>query len=223
VHAALKPRPPSKAVPRDKWNAWYYWVYVLVLQQAMLRPNEACGGALLVGDITFVPESADAPAGVRIMLHGAERRGDKGAKRTGLKDPKPVFIRQRDDELDVVEPLRFLLGGKFKLRSDRPLLTKPVDGILSGQILTASDMTTWLRDALARAGVDNAASYTIRSGRSGRRTDLQDAQVPEAVVNALGRWTNSSSNNIYRRMTEGVMSQLPSGSPSQRPSKRMKF
>jgi hypothetical protein len=218
VHASLQPRAPSKRVPRDKWDDWYYWVYLLVLQQAMLRPSEACDGALLVRDITLEPSTPDAPAGARLMVHGSGRRGDKGAKRDGLKEPKPVYIVQRHDELDVIAPLRFLLSSTFKLHADRPLLTKPVNGVLSGQALSADDMTTWLRRVLTRAKVENAAAYTIRSGRSGRRTDLQDAQVPDQVVDSLGRWKHRNSNNSYRRMTPGVMSTLPRGA-----SKTVKF
>jgi hypothetical protein len=72
-------------------------------------------------------------------------------------------------------------------------------------------MTSRLRAALTRVNVPDAASYTIRSDRSGRRTDLQNAQVGDEVVNSLGRWSNKTSNNAYRRMTATVMSQLPTG------------
>jgi len=212
VHAVLKPRAPAPDVPRAEWRDWYYWVYLLVMQQSMLRPNEACSGALLVKDVELVPRSQDNPPGFRLMVHGFDRRGDKAAKRDGRPVGKPVYCVRRSDELDVFVPLRFLLSSEFKLDAERPLLTMPDDdGNLTNRLVTPDDMTTWLRASLKRAGVEHAATYTIRSGRSGRRTDLQDAGVEREVVNSLGRWSGRYSNDAYRRMSAGVMNQLPTG------------
>lgn len=108
----------------------------------MVRPNELCG--LRVGDVRFLPATRDGPAGLQLELHGVERVGTKGNKRRGERGGhayEHAYVRQRDDELDVVRPLQQLLSfyRVGAADADRPLLRLPLaGGALTNAAVTAT-------------------------------------------------------------------------------------
>ena len=212
IHSALTPDSCNLGPARQIWVAW---VYVCLVQQAALRPIEACSGNLIVSDVSFLDPTADYPAGIELQLWGEGRNGTKGCKLRGKPPPEDVFIRQRDDELDVVRPLKQLYA-LYQLRRfpDRPLLTLPTEaGTLSNAAMSPTDLSALLVMLLDAAGVPNSQAYSARSCRAGRRTDLQDCNMAEDAVNMIGRWAATSSNRPYRRRTASIMALQPAGGP----------
>ena len=192
---------------------YVWWTYIILLQQALLRPNEACNGALRVRDITFVAPSADNPEGLQIMLHGKDGSGTKGAKRRGTSEPEVTYVRARQDVLDAVGPTRALFH-YFSLQRypDRPFLTVPLpSGTLSDVAVTPAMLSNQIRTMLHACGCSHPEGYSARSTRSGRRTDLQDAGVDPDAVRVLGRWASAQGPKPYQHSTPAIMSRLPSG------------
>lgn len=208
VYQTLHPVPIAVGPARQLWVAW---TYVLLVQQAALRPCEATCGNLQVQDITFVHASADYPAGLELRVWGAGRLGTKGRRKRGLQGPEEVFVRQREDELDVVAPLQHIFT-HYQLHRfpHRPLLTWPDEmGNLAAGPMTADDLTAMLVRLLTASGVQNAQGFSARSCRSGRRTDLQDTNTSDDAVNMIGRWATVKSNRPYRRRTASIMALQP--------------
>ena len=207
VYAALRP------APHRDGQAWAWWVYTLLAQQGMLRPNEACGGNLLIRDVAFLRPTADHPAGVRLDIWGINRAGAKSKKRKGLRTPDSVFVRQRGDELDVVAPLRRFFD-MYDLRADPDAALFRVvrsDGALASRPLAADGFSAAIASLLGSAGVPNAATYGAKSCRSGRRTDLQNEGASDELVQLLGRWSSTRSSAPYRRVTAELMTRQPDG------------
>ncbi|MBG0818526.1 site-specific integrase [Planomonospora sp. ID82291] len=72
-----------------------------------------------------------------------------------------------------------------------------------GTRLTASVLTTLVKNAARRAGLDDPDAYSAHSLRAGGATTLAEAGVPTAKIAAQGRWKPTSPTvNTYVRSAE---------------------
>lgn len=144
---------------------------------------------LNVQDISV--DTLDSPSCIRVKI--------KASKTDPFRKGCHIFIGKAKPPLCAVQSIVAYLA----IRGNSP---GPLFLLQSGQPLTRTLLTTWLRDILTLA--DIPGNYSSHSFRIGAATVAARNGVPDHLIQTLGRW----SSNAYRSYIRTPVTALASAS-----------
>ena len=164
-------------------------------------------GFLRSGEFTTSNSNFDS----RIHLTLADVQIDKNV------DPKVIFVRIKCSKTDPFRQgytIRLGITGK-DICAVRALLhylplrggdAGPLFRHATGSPLTRATLTTWLRNAVARAGLQG--NFSGHSFRIGAATSAAAAGIPDHLIKTLGRWF-SNAYQLYIQTPNHIIETVP--------------
>ncbi|XP_077981140.1 integrase/recombinase xerD homolog [Glandiceps talaboti] len=93
-------------------------------------------------------------------------------------------------------------------RASPTLPAHPAFKFQSGLLLTRHNLTIHLRRLLLQAGIEQAHLYATHSFRSGAATTAAEANLPDWLIKALGRW-KSDAYQVYISTPKSLIKTVP--------------